>query len=67
MGLFGSPSMPSAPKPSPPATPPDQLEALARLARQRKSLEAARMGRKALRVDLNPGMTADVLAGLRIP
>jgi hypothetical protein len=65
--LFGkSPKMPAIPEP-PPAKPVEDMDAAAELARKRKSLEAARQGRKSLVIPASPSVSAPGHAGLRIP
>jgi len=62
----GPPSIPPPPPPPPPTDEEDEAR-LAELARQRRDLEARRAGRRALRIDRNPGVSATGGGGLRIP
>jgi len=62
----GAPSIPRTPPPPPP--PPVEEDDDSELVRQRRQLERMRAGRRSLRIERNPGLSAPPLAGgLRIP
>jgi len=63
-GGGGTPEIPAPKPPKPPVTGPTEAE-LARLAKQRKSLETKRKGRRSLRIDVNPGLSAGNDGGMK--
>ncbi len=69
MWFGGAPSSPPPLPPIPPPPPPitDDDDELAALARKRADLERRRTGRRSLRIDLEPGISAQSAAGLQIP